>query len=332
MFQRAASAKRGSVSNLLRIVSASVVLLVLSVGSGCGLGPNVSHVAIWQPVWLDDGSIYYLREQDSEGRELWRQYNDGRSERLLGEVRGSCADGTIRLLFRISGDKLGLGVECDGGESTELFSYNLDSRSLLRFATVGSVSDVAMKSDRSSGYLEINTPCGVSLAEFQGNTRPKILRPGNAEGRWTFTDAHAGCAQLAYSTSPALSRGGARLFFAAAPETFGKLPLKADELEQLDLSLYVWDRDAVASDPRAIMTLPQRGDYSATLEPAPDGNTVAIAFSGPTRAGVTLVDVANGQTRVLAQGSKSYDPTFSPDGRRLAYVANLKELVIIDLV
>ncbi len=44
-----------------------------------------------------------------------------------------------------------------------------------------------------------------------------------------------------------------------------------------------------------------------------------------------MVDTGSGDSTVLVTEPEAYDPAFAPDGRGLAYVKSLHEIVVVDV-
>jgi Tol biopolymer transport system component len=71
-------------------------------------------------------------------------------------------------------------------------------------------------------------------------------------------------------------------------------------------------------------------DYEGTMAVSPDGRTLAVAAIDSGTLRIFLVDLRSGATHRLTHASCDLYPTFSPDGRSLAFLHQDYELTRID--
>lgn len=302
-------------------------VLALLVLAGCGLLPSIAQVAVWNPVWSRDGWVYFLREEDSGGVELWRQRQRGQPELVELKTPGVCQEASMRFLFPVPDRGVGIGVECDGGTGTQIFLH-VPPRGSELVTTLDWVSSAALRRDGRTGFVELATECGSSIAEFGDGGRMEVLQTDGSTGPWRFVSRGTGedCANSMLSGAPVMAPDGERLFFVASPESVGKMPLSRGDLEEIGAGLYLWQK-GLAEDPQRICDLPAPADLAV----APDGQTVAAAVDGRRESGVFLVETLGGGIRRIVDGGDASYPAFSPDGQWLAYVNGLKDLRFVRL-
>jgi hypothetical protein len=72
-----------------------------------------------------------------------------------------------------------------------------------------------------------------------------------------------------------------------------------------------------------------QGALELTL--APDAKTAAVALDGQRHHGIVLIDLASGARRNIATTARPQHLDFSPDGRKIVYSENIRQLAYADL-
>jgi hypothetical protein len=208
---------------------------------------------------MSDGWIYYLREADGQGSELWRQHEDGQAELFKGvnDIPDECQRAAFDFLFRISAETLGIVRECDGkpqrvdqpsteSERSLITAYSVSQRDFHTIADTSLIGgSLTLKADGSSGYAVVGTDCGVGIKAFQGGKLQTIPMPIAVDGRDVFLDGeprNASCTETAWAESPVLAPDGTVLYLVTSPQSIGKLPESAnDELDAIEWCICSWD-------------------------------------------------------------------------------------------
>ncbi len=303
------------------------VILVLLAAAGCGAAGSVGLlVTVSHPVWMSDGWVYYLREVSSEGAEVWRQREGQEAgNRVLGteDIAGVCDGATFSFLFRVTGDDLGIAIECaKGATRMELTMYTPERPGFSRIASTPFLGGVAFDAGRATGYVEQPTGCGTAIMPIRDGIVGEFTRPITVAGKsWMLSGAEPpACGSVAWSRSPALAPDGS-VFFLTAPHSIGKLPLAdPDALDEFEWYLCSWDGQGTA--PRVVTTL--RG--VADLAVSSDGRFVIAAISTAGAGGVSMVDTTTGKVERIVKGQQAYHSSLSPAGSRFVYVEDLRQL------
>jgi hypothetical protein len=319
----------------------AVLLLGVLVFNGCGaLSGALSHIAVWGPVWMPDGWVYYLRDEQAQGAELWRQREGAEGEffKDVDDVSSDCDRASFTSLFRASRSGLGIALTCGGEpyvlgqtpgevEYSRLIEYSTERAEFRLIASTSFVGgSIALSSDHSSGYAELGTNCGVGIMALRDGELQRIPSPIRLNGRTWLLDGEprgASCAGVAWTQSPVLSPDEATVYLVVSPDSIGKLPESADdELDSVDWYLCAWNGEDPT--PRVVSGLPGRADLAVS----PSGETIVATVHNEDGdpAGVFFVDVVSGEVREVVKRVKAYDPSWSPDGSRFVYVRNLEEL------
>lgn len=200
---------------LSRVVAASLAMLLAVSVSGCQWSSfSVVHVAISDAVWSSDGWVYYLREEASEGRQLWRQSpRRGSGELVLDQsaAESVCRDGTFHFLYRSSSGGLGVAVICDSSTRTELLNYSEGGRRLessISHPSVPFLGDAFFVDGESAGYAQVARECGMAVLPFVDGRLERsdfeITVNGNS---FRIGGSDVGCESVARARSPIVLDG-----------------------------------------------------------------------------------------------------------------------------
>jgi hypothetical protein len=307
----------------------AVVLLTLSVVAGCGAVHDIGlPVTVSHPVWMPDGSVYYLREVSSEGAEMWRQgvdQQDGEEEgrRTLGtaDISGICDGAVFSFLFQATDDDLGIATEC-AGRRMELTTYSPARADLRRLASTPFLGGLAVKSGQATGYVELPTECGTAIRPIRDGTVGQFTEPVTVAGKsWMLSGARPpDCGSVAWARSPSLAPDG-KVFLLTAPDSLGKLPVTdPDALDEFEWYLCSWDGESPT--PRVVTTLSGLADLAVS----PDGRFVIAAVSTAGSGGISRVDTVTGEVTHIVHDQQAYHPSLSADGGRFVYVEDLTTL------
>ncbi|MCW3839723.1 hypothetical protein ONA70_06390 [Micromonospora yasonensis] len=317
------SAGRPGVRALRTAVVPVVVLAVIMLG-GCGrMVGLVLPVSLFDPVWAADGWVYYLREVSSDGAELWRQRPDqSNEERVLEHApQGSvCKKGVFSFLFASSDGGVGMAVEC-GGRWTDLLSYSASDKKLEYLASTRFLGGAVLVDGDGRGYVEVPRKCGVGIQSLADGKASDFPTPVTVDGKtFNVSGGDSGCESVVLVWSPAAV--GDRLFFMTAPDSLGRLPLRAGvNLE--DFTGYLTEWDGKSASARFLTEIPG----SVDLAVSPGGRSVIAAVGSPeNEAGIWSVDVGTGEKTRIVDDEEAHHPSFSPDGKRFVYVENYKHL------
>ena len=301
-----------------------VVLAVIMLG-GCGrIAALAEPVSLFHPVWAADGWVYYLREVSSEGAEVWRQRHDEENEELILEraaLEPVCTKGVFSFLFAGSGSDVGVGVECDGGDRTELLTYSANDKKLEPQASLPFLSGAVLVNGDDRGYVEVPRKCGFGIQPLVDGKAGNFPSPVTVEGKtFNVSGGDSDCGSVALVRSPATV--GDRLFFMAAPDSLGRLPRGVGEdLEDFTWRLTEWD--VKSGSVRSLTEIPGIADLAVS----PDGRSVIAAVgSSGNEAGVWSVDVGTGEKTRIVDDEEAYHPSFSADGKRFVYVEEFRHL------
>jgi hypothetical protein len=305
------------------IVSAALLLTAVA----CGSPPlPTAKVYVFRVAWLDDTSVYFLREADDQGRELWRVTENGASERALAEIPNGCFSypGSVTFLTNATPGHLAVGVECRDGR-TNVYSVNPLTKATSRIADIEAVRDVAFSGAANSGYASQGVyPC-MRIALFQADRMQDwSLEVPYAGGSWNMYDAYAGtreCDSAGIAKSPITSPAGGFVGFlvTSSPLQLGRSATAVDG--------YVWKVALTEPEGSVVRYIGPNIQGAVALAASPDGRRIAVAISGRD-GGILMIDVASGASTKIISSTSVNDVAFSPDGRRLAYVVNLERVVV----
>jgi hypothetical protein len=309
-------------SESLFLKKTSIVLLILWLVTSCGvLRDGVSYVSASHPVWLSDGWVYYLREVDSQGAEVWR-LRDGQDggERVLtaSDIPSDCR-GVIDFLFRAPGQELGVATECDGTTiTTILTAYSPKTRQLTPMASAARLIDATFHPDNPLGYVRLATECATIIVPIHNGAIEQTATPVTitADSKPSSTTRQS-CGALANTRSPAMAADG-RLFFIGAPDATGK-PAGTDPNEFM-WNLYAWDAATATSK-----KLSQLGGI-AELAVSPDGKFIVAAIDAGDTRGTWIINANTGKKKQITTRQAAYQPSLSPVDNRFVYVEGLREL------
>lgn len=163
--------------------------------------------------------------------------------------------------------------------------------------------------------------CGVGIESLADGKASVFPSPVTADGKtFNVSGGDSGCESVVLVRSPATV--GDRLFFMTAPDSLGRLPMRAGvDLEDFTWHLTEWDGKSASA--RFLTEIPGIADLAVS----PDGRSVIAAVGSPeNEAGIWSVDVGTGETTRIVDDEEAYHPSFSPDGKRFVYVEKFKQL------
>ncbi|WP_433530634.1 hypothetical protein ACQPYA_00325 [Micromonospora sp. CA-263727] len=300
-----------------------LALLLVALAGGCQWSSlSVVHVTISDPVWSNDGWVYYLREEASDGRQLWRQQPARRSGELVLDqdaAKSVCLDGAFSFLHRSPAGGLRVAVECDSGTRTELVAYSDGRRQLEPHASVSFLGDVALVEGEATGYAEVSRECGMAIQSLVDGELRDLDSVITVDGKaLNISGGGDDCSSVAWVKSPAVARG--KLFFLVASNSFGKLPVTtSDVLEGFTWQLVQWDPESGST--QFVAEIPGIADLAA------NGQEIIVAVHSRGKGdGVWFIDAASGKMLQVVDGEEAYHPDFSPDGKDFVYVEDLGRL------
>lgn len=163
--------------------------------------------------------------------------------------------------------------------------------------------------------------CGVGIESLADGKASVFPSPVTADGKtFNVSGGDSGCESVVLVRSPATV--GDRLFFMTAPDSLGRLPMRAGvDLEDFTWHLTEWDGKSASA--RFLTEIPGIADLAVS----PDGRSVIAAVGSPeNEAGIWSVDAGTGEKTRIVDDEEAYHPSFSPDGKRFVYVEELKHL------
>jgi len=269
---------------------------------------------------MSDGWVYYLREVNSEGHELWRQRKGQEGgERFLRaeDIVGACDTEDFSFLFRATNDDLGIAAQCSGRSRLELTKYSLKRKDFTHIASTPFLGGAALDPGTATGYVELFTGCGTAIKPIRDGVVGEFTEPITVAGKsWLLSGKQQDCKSVAESKSPVLAPDGS-VFFLTAPGSIGKLPITDPDTED-NLEWYLCSWDGHSTTARVVTKFPDLV-YVAV---SPDGRFV-FATVGTGGGGVLRIDATTGKTVKIIKGQQIYQPSFSPDGNHLAYVSDM---------
>jgi hypothetical protein len=258
-------------------------------------------------VWLADGHVYVLRDQES-GRQVWRR--DGDQEALFArgrDIPGAC--GGVSWIFDAR-DRLGIVLDC--GEFQRLVAYTPASGQYQNLYDVPAVGEVAIRPDGQGGYLSKAVGGCWSL----GTVGPMLADALAALTRFT-------CEQGGSAKAPNLLPNG-DLLFVAIDANAAQQPVRDD-----DRTWHIYRLAPGA--PTAQRIGPDLIGFPE-MDVTPDGNTAVVALWGKDTGGLVAVDLATGDDRWLAKFDDSVtSPAVSPTGDAVMYIDDLSKVETVKL-
>lgn len=314
-----------AVRRLSRVVVASLAMLLAVLVGGCQWSSfPVVRVAILDAVWSSDGWIYYLREEASEGRQLWRQSpRQGSGELVLDQsaAESVCRGGTFHFLYRSSSGGLGVAVICDSSTRTELLNYSEGGRRLEPFISHPSVpflGDAFFVDGESAGYAEVARECGMAVLPFvDGKLEESDFAMTVSGNSFRIGGVDVGCESVARARSPIVLDG--KLFF-LIPDSRGAASASSPKaLDEVGWLLVQWDPEVREST--IIAKIP------GIAHLATNGQDIVVAVhSKGEGVGVWSVDPVAGELSRIVDGGDSWHPSFSPSGKEFVYIEGLNRL------
>lgn len=292
-------------SELMRkIISTLAVCATLVTVGGC-IPSALGRARVTEVAWVSQDKIYFLREIDSEGSELWLR-DAGRERKLASnaDVLDHC--GPLDFLFAVKPGTLGLGMECDGFD--RLISYSETTGAFAVLLDVPRAVDVALGDDGRSGYISTGKddcweiqPLGDAVRSYLTDWEEYSCRSGKS------------------AKSPAVVGDGSIIFLA----TNEPRPEQLDGYERR-----VWRLMAASKERGGVEQVgPElHGLPDLALVPGGSKAVVTVSFNGP--AEVLEVDLRSGQSRRIRQTDFALSPSVSPDGKKVAFVDGKGRLVV----
>ena len=289
--------------------------------------------------WLPDGQIYFARSAGlGQGLQIWSvrpQGGDARQLRLP-ELAG-CRRTEYLRPHPLPDGRLGLARECQVEDALkdhfDLVAVDPASGRIERLARLGlgNPASVTWQDDLRRGFVSYFSDFCGSIAAVTRAGLQRSAGPTTLDGRsWQldqdfFEPGDADCTPRGRATLPALTADGKRLAFLASPASAG---VSGWQRVETPWNLYL--QDLPDGQPRAVA----RGFVKPTgLVLAPDQRSVVVGGRRRGERGLWRVDLASGAVRSIGKGNL-FDPTFSPDGRRLVAVlshdADHAELRVLD--
>jgi hypothetical protein len=328
-------------------------LLLAGLLAGCGLGrsapkpaPSAPGIRLELPAgflgttaWLPDGYVYVVRSPDPGAPdEVWRVAPGRPAEQLAMPNLAGCQRTNWLMLYAVPDGRLGLARYCimDDPKRSHIDAVAFDprTRQIQVLAPLGEYAPTAVswRKDLHTGYVSYGDGkcAGFAALSQQGVTR--LPEPITIDGRtWAvdqvfFTPATADCSQQGRADQALLTPDEHRMVFLASPESQGRT---GDARERSPWHVYL--QDLPDGRPRAVV----RGfsDWRG-MALAPDGRHLAVPGDRGGEHGLWMIDLDAGNMRKLT-GVVLNNPSFAPDGRRLAVIHRLDddhaELRVLDV-
>jgi hypothetical protein len=291
-----------------KIISTLAVCATLVTVGGCI--PSASGRALVTDVaWVSRDKIYFLREIDSDGSELWLR-DAGRERKLASNADVPDRCGPLDFLFAVKPGTLGLGMECDGFE--RLISFSETTGAFAALLDVPRAADVALGDDGRTGYIGTGKNGCWEVEPF-----------GDAVGSYFKQWEEYSCRSGKSAKSPAVVGDGS-IIFLATNELPPEQPVR-DERRAWRLTITSQEGGGVEQVGPELHGLPD-----LALVPGGSKTVVTASFDGSGK--VLEIDLRSGRSRRIyhAEGIAS-SPSVSPDGQRIAFVGGGRRLIIEEL-
>lgn len=321
-------------------------LLLLTAMTGCGLwAPGVAGGASQLPgarldvpdgalaivTWLPDGSIYYLwtPHLGPDPYELMRIRPGQAAEPSKLPQRADCQRTDYLLPHRLPDGRLGLARKCITADPSRngftLIGYQPATGRIEDLAGVGRYLPrvVSWRRTMDSGYLSTGSGICDGFAPITRHGVGEFPGPVTLGGHsWRldeiFHDTGAdSCKEQGRAGWAMLTPDDQQLIFAAAPDAQG-----VDGQRRMDVPSRLYRQGLPAGRPAKLTS--EFSDISG-MDICPDGRLLAVAGGLGEEQGLWLINLNSGDRRKVAGGPLS-EPSFSPDGRRLAVVFTPEEL------
>ncbi|SNT26470.1 hypothetical protein SAMN05421812_104101 [Asanoa hainanensis] len=276
--------------------------LLLTLG---GCATTRAEVVSRSPVWLSADAIYFLRAAGPAPAELWTRDPESGEQRAVGAaVPDPC--GPLDYLFRVPDGRLGLALRC--GQTGRLVAFDPASASFERLADLASwAPQVTLSTDLRGGYgAGVNDGCWSlsTIALPRGDLSPTL--------------PELTCAAGASARSPALTRWGG-LVFAATRDA----PPAGDKRR--------WSVHLAGFQGVPYKGIGPTFEGLPDVDLSPDESTAAVTATKFGRSRLILVSLKNGESHELLSSTASFsDPSFAPDGTRVAY-SDLRAIRVVSL-
>ncbi|GAA4561451.1 hypothetical protein GCM10023176_00050 [Micromonospora coerulea] len=255
--------------------------------------------------WVSQDKIYFLREIDSEGSELWLR-DAGRERKLASNADIPDHCGPLDFLFAGKPGTLGVGMECDGFD--RLISYSETTGAFAALLDVPRAADVALSDDGGSGYISTGKDDCWEIQPF-----------GDAVGSDLIDWEDYSCRLGKSAKSPVIVGDGSVIF--AATNDPPPEQLRADERRVWRLMAASVERGGVEQVGPELHGFPD-----LAVVPGESKAVVTVSFNGP--AEVLEVDLRSGQSRRIRQTDFALSLSVSPDGKKVAFVDGKGRIVV----
>lgn len=232
------------------------------------------------------------------------------------------------LPHRLPDGRLGLARECitddPSGIGFTLIGYQPATRRIDDLATVGQYlpRDVSWRRRLDSGYLSTGSGICDGFAPITRHGLGEFPGPVTLDGHtWRldeiFRDTGAdSCTGQGRAGWAMLTADDRQLIFAAAPDAEG-----GSGWSRLDVREHIYWQELPAGRPDQLAS----GFNDLTgMDISPDGRLLAVSGRRGLERGLWLINLDSGDERKVAGGPLN-EPSFSPDGRRLAMVFNSEQ-------
>jgi WD40-like Beta Propeller Repeat len=318
-------------------------LLLLTAMTGCGLWPprasndstklpglrlDVPDGTIAVISWLPDGDIYLdWAQRLGTPHSILRITPGQAAERVELPQQAGCQRTDYMLPHRLPDGRLGLARKCitddPSGIGYTLIGYRPASGRIDDLARVGQnlPRAVSWRRTMDSGYLSTGSGICDGFGPITRHGVGAFPGPVNLDGHtWhldeIFRETGAdSCTDQGRAGWAMLTPDNRQLIFTAAPDAQG-----ASGQSRLDVPSHIYRQDLPAGRPGRLVS---GFDDLTGMDMSPDGRLLAVAGRRGRERGLWLVNLGSGDQRKVA-GGPLIEPSFSPDGRRLAVVFNPK--------